>query len=246
MAIALAADLAGRVRLGVFVLEGVTVRDGDPALAAEVDGYCAELRAKYGGRQERRGARRGRRADPLQGPRPRPHEDAAFERSPPAPCPQGRAALPHQHPRGRPQPELAPLPTAVWPLRPRPGPPPDRASTRCFGRELRGHPEGGRKRRRAPRAGRRRRAVRQPDVGLGPHHDHDGHHQRAGRASMPRRRTPRPVWPPCSTLRPRPSSATAEARRRFGRCSPSVRAQAGPASQRRGSKWAGSTSGWAL
>jgi DNA/RNA-binding domain of Phe-tRNA-synthetase-like protein len=42
------AALLSRVRLGVFVLEGVVVRDGDPALAAEVDGYCAELRGKYG------------------------------------------------------------------------------------------------------------------------------------------------------------------------------------------------------
>ena len=47
--VSVAAELAGRVRLGVFVLEGVTVHDGDPALAAEVDGYCAELRARYGG-----------------------------------------------------------------------------------------------------------------------------------------------------------------------------------------------------
>jgi DNA/RNA-binding domain of Phe-tRNA-synthetase-like protein len=46
--IALAPELSGRVRLGVVVLEGVTVREGDAALVAEVDGYCAELRAKYG------------------------------------------------------------------------------------------------------------------------------------------------------------------------------------------------------
>lgn len=48
MEIALAPELAGRVRLGVLVLEGVAVREGDPALVAEVDGYCAELRQKYG------------------------------------------------------------------------------------------------------------------------------------------------------------------------------------------------------
>ena len=48
MEIALAPEIAGRVRLGLLVLEGVTVREGDPALVAEVDGYCAELRAKYG------------------------------------------------------------------------------------------------------------------------------------------------------------------------------------------------------
>jgi DNA/RNA-binding domain of Phe-tRNA-synthetase-like protein len=40
--------LAGRVRVGALVLEGVTVREGEPALAAEVDAYCAELRARYG------------------------------------------------------------------------------------------------------------------------------------------------------------------------------------------------------
>ena len=40
--------LLSRVRLGVFALEGVGVREGDPALAAEVDGYCAELRTRYG------------------------------------------------------------------------------------------------------------------------------------------------------------------------------------------------------
>jgi DNA/RNA-binding domain of Phe-tRNA-synthetase-like protein len=46
--ISVAPDLASRVRLGLFVLKGVTVREADPALAAEVDAYCAELRAKYG------------------------------------------------------------------------------------------------------------------------------------------------------------------------------------------------------
>jgi DNA/RNA-binding domain of Phe-tRNA-synthetase-like protein len=44
----LAPDVAGKVRLGVLVLAGVTVREGDPALAAEVDACGAELRAKYG------------------------------------------------------------------------------------------------------------------------------------------------------------------------------------------------------
>ena len=46
--VSVAAELAGRVRLGVFVLEGVTVREADPVLAADVDAYCADLRAKYG------------------------------------------------------------------------------------------------------------------------------------------------------------------------------------------------------
>jgi DNA/RNA-binding domain of Phe-tRNA-synthetase-like protein len=44
----LAPELAGRVRLGVLVLDGVSVRDADPALAAEVDAYCAEVRSRYG------------------------------------------------------------------------------------------------------------------------------------------------------------------------------------------------------
>ena len=46
--VVLSADLVGKVRLGLFVLEGVRVREADASLAAEVDGYCAELRAKYG------------------------------------------------------------------------------------------------------------------------------------------------------------------------------------------------------
>jgi DNA/RNA-binding domain of Phe-tRNA-synthetase-like protein len=41
--------LQGRVRLGVLALEGVTVRASDPALDAEVDGYCAALLERYGG-----------------------------------------------------------------------------------------------------------------------------------------------------------------------------------------------------
>ncbi len=47
--ISIDASLAGKARLGVLVLDGVTVREADPALAAEVDAYCAELRARYGG-----------------------------------------------------------------------------------------------------------------------------------------------------------------------------------------------------
>jgi DNA/RNA-binding domain of Phe-tRNA-synthetase-like protein len=45
--IAIDASLAGRVRLGVLVLDGVSVRESDPALVAEVDRVCAELRARY-------------------------------------------------------------------------------------------------------------------------------------------------------------------------------------------------------
>lgn len=47
--ISIDATLAGKARLGVLVLEDVRVREGDPALVAEVDGYCEELRARYGG-----------------------------------------------------------------------------------------------------------------------------------------------------------------------------------------------------
>lgn len=41
--------LEGRVRLGVLALEGVTVQASDPALDAEVDAYCADLRERFGG-----------------------------------------------------------------------------------------------------------------------------------------------------------------------------------------------------
>lgn len=49
MEIRIDASLEGRVRLGVLTLDGVTVQATDPALDAEVDGYCAELRERYGG-----------------------------------------------------------------------------------------------------------------------------------------------------------------------------------------------------
>ena len=41
-------DLQGRVRIGLLALEGVVVREGDPALAAEVDRACATFRERYG------------------------------------------------------------------------------------------------------------------------------------------------------------------------------------------------------
>jgi DNA/RNA-binding domain of Phe-tRNA-synthetase-like protein len=41
--------IASRVRLGVLVLEGVTVRERDEALDAEVDAACAALRDRYPG-----------------------------------------------------------------------------------------------------------------------------------------------------------------------------------------------------
>jgi DNA/RNA-binding domain of Phe-tRNA-synthetase-like protein len=45
--IALAPDVEGRARLGVAVLDGVTVRDADPALAAEIAAQGEELRRLY-------------------------------------------------------------------------------------------------------------------------------------------------------------------------------------------------------
>jgi DNA/RNA-binding domain of Phe-tRNA-synthetase-like protein len=44
----LAPDLAGRVRVGTVVLEGVVVREADAALAGEVEAACADLRARFG------------------------------------------------------------------------------------------------------------------------------------------------------------------------------------------------------
>lgn len=42
-------QLSGRVRLGALVLDGVTVKQADPALAAEIDACGRELRSRYGG-----------------------------------------------------------------------------------------------------------------------------------------------------------------------------------------------------
>jgi DNA/RNA-binding domain of Phe-tRNA-synthetase-like protein len=44
----IAADLGGRVRLGLLVLEGVVVRETDAGLTAEVEGLCREIRERYG------------------------------------------------------------------------------------------------------------------------------------------------------------------------------------------------------
>jgi len=46
--ITIAPELSGRVRLGLLILEGVTVAEADPGLAAEVDACCADFRARYG------------------------------------------------------------------------------------------------------------------------------------------------------------------------------------------------------
>jgi DNA/RNA-binding domain of Phe-tRNA-synthetase-like protein len=44
----LADELRGRVRVGLVVLEGVSVREADASLADEVDRLCRELRERYG------------------------------------------------------------------------------------------------------------------------------------------------------------------------------------------------------
>ena len=49
MKVAIAPELSGRVKLGVFTLEGVEVRASDPALAAEVEAYGRELRTRHAG-----------------------------------------------------------------------------------------------------------------------------------------------------------------------------------------------------
>jgi DNA/RNA-binding domain of Phe-tRNA-synthetase-like protein len=44
----IAPDVASRARVGLLVLDGVSVRESDPALDAEVAASCASLRARYG------------------------------------------------------------------------------------------------------------------------------------------------------------------------------------------------------
>jgi DNA/RNA-binding domain of Phe-tRNA-synthetase-like protein len=44
----ISSELAGRVRLGVLEVVGVTVREQDDALQAEVDRTCRELKSRYG------------------------------------------------------------------------------------------------------------------------------------------------------------------------------------------------------
>jgi DNA/RNA-binding domain of Phe-tRNA-synthetase-like protein len=44
----LAPEIAGRVRVGLFVLDGVSVREHDDDLNADVDRLCASLRERYG------------------------------------------------------------------------------------------------------------------------------------------------------------------------------------------------------
>ena len=49
LSISIAPELAGKVRLGVLVLDGVSVKSEDAALAAEIDSAGAELRTRYAG-----------------------------------------------------------------------------------------------------------------------------------------------------------------------------------------------------
>jgi DNA/RNA-binding domain of Phe-tRNA-synthetase-like protein len=44
----IAPEINSRVRLGLLTLEGVSVREADPALHADVDALCASLRERYG------------------------------------------------------------------------------------------------------------------------------------------------------------------------------------------------------
>ena len=44
----IAPEIAGRVCVGLLVLEGVSVRESDPALETEVDAACASVRERYG------------------------------------------------------------------------------------------------------------------------------------------------------------------------------------------------------
>jgi hypothetical protein len=44
------AGLRGRVRIGLAVVEAVSVREADPALSEEIDGTAGELRRRHAGR----------------------------------------------------------------------------------------------------------------------------------------------------------------------------------------------------
>jgi DNA/RNA-binding domain of Phe-tRNA-synthetase-like protein len=47
--ISIGPELAGKVRLGVVVIDGVSVKDQEPALTAEIEAAGAELRSRHGG-----------------------------------------------------------------------------------------------------------------------------------------------------------------------------------------------------
>ena len=48
LAVSVGPELASRVKLGVLVLDAVEVREADAGLVAEVQGFAAELRSRYG------------------------------------------------------------------------------------------------------------------------------------------------------------------------------------------------------
>ncbi len=48
LAFEIGADVAGRARIGLLTLSGVTVREREPLLDAEVDRLCSSLRERYG------------------------------------------------------------------------------------------------------------------------------------------------------------------------------------------------------
>jgi DNA/RNA-binding domain of Phe-tRNA-synthetase-like protein len=48
LSISIAPELSGRVRLGILVLDGVTVREADEALAGEAEVLARDLRARHG------------------------------------------------------------------------------------------------------------------------------------------------------------------------------------------------------
>ena len=98
LAIAVAPELAGRVRLGVLVLEGVSVREADPALAAEVAAPARSFGRKYGdgksaevpGAADARTLYKALGLDPT---KTRPSNEALA-----APRPERGVALPDQYP----------------------------------------------------------------------------------------------------------------------------------------------------
>ena len=166
---AIGAGLAGRVRLGLLVIEGVSVRENDAALAAEVDAECAALRARYGdgksaevpGAADARTLYKALGIDPT---KTRPSNEALLRRAL-----KGETlyrintlvdALNLLSLREQ-------LPFGLYDLD-RVRPPVELRRGAC-GRGLRGHPQGPGPRRGPAGAGRRGGAVRQPDLGLAAH-----------------------------------------------------------------------------
>ncbi len=176
IAVAVAGDLAGRVRLGVVVIEGVSVRASDPALAAEIEADRAgsPRSATPGvpsgdvpGVEEARALYKAVGLDPT---KTRPSNEALLRR-----VLKGEAlytvntlvdalnlsSVREQMPFG-----LYDLDRVEPPVELRRGRP---------GRVVRRHPQGRGERGRAPGAVRRPRGLRQPDLRLRPHDDHPRH-----------------------------------------------------------------------